>query len=156
MAEVSKVNFQGINNLKVYKKPLYERVGLYCNNNGEICRGNHIVQEIKIRANLTDDKSGEHLSEFLNKAPFEFINMDIPELFELYVKKQIIKNETNSVIMLNEQPLIVNKARLALLTFLAKITRECANNGQYSENVRNCIKSVNASIQEIAERYLNL
>lgn len=150
------VSFKGINNIKIAKKQ-YKQLGTYQNLSNELKQGEKFYTELKISAKLTDDEKGNHLSDYLKRAPKMFINEENPDTVELHLKRFDVPEDmvNQSTFKLNNKDLIVNDdKKLPLMTFLARLTRESSKNPELSENQQKYMKFANKSIQKETVDYI--
>ena len=152
------VNFTGINNIKILKKQ-YSQVGAYPTIYNEIRRGEKQYTELKLSAKLTDDTNGNHLSDYLSRVPKKFMNETEPDKIELYVKRFDVPSEdfetNSSMFKFNDKDLLINDdKKLPLMTFLARFTRESANNPALSKNQQECMQLANKSIAKETVEYI--
>lgn len=155
------VNFTGINNVKILRKQ-YERIGTYQTKDFglEAKVGKKLYTEMKISAQLNDDKTGNHLSDYLSSVPGMFKNNKEPDKIELHIKRFDAREDENvnmSMFKLNGKDLIINdNKKLPLMTFLARFTRESAKNPALSEDRRNVMDLANKSIAKETMEYIDL
>lgn len=150
------INFKGINNVKIAKKQ-YKQFGTYQNLSNELKQGEKFYTELKISAKLTDDKKGNHLSDYLKRTPEMFINKENPDTVEFHLKRFDIPEDMvhQSTFKLNNKDLVVNDdKKLPLMTFLARLTRESSKNPELSENQQKCMKFANKSIHKETVDYI--
>ncbi len=150
------ISFTGINNIKISEKE-YSAYGLYQKLNKQIGQGEKNFTEIKISAQLTDDKKGKDLSDYIKRTPNRFINTNSPDSIELHVKRfDVPKEKVNqSSFTLNGKDLILDDDRkLPVMTFLARLTRENAKNPELSQNQQKYLKIANKSIHKEAVEYI--
>ena len=150
------VSFKGINNIKIAKKQ-YKQLGTYQNLSNELKQGEKFYTELKISAKLTDDEKGNHLSDYLKRAPKMFVNEENPDTVELHLKRFDVPEDmvNQSTFKLNNKDLIVNDdKKLPLMTFLARLTRESSKNPELSENQQKYMKFANKSIQKETVDYI--
>lgn len=149
-------NFTGINNIKILKKN-YDAFGTYKNMYGELQQGNKLYTEMKISAKLTNDQTGNHLTDYIRSTPQYFVNKEQPDTIDLYIKRFDAEDGivNQSLFKLNDKKLIINEDRkLPLMTFLARFTRESANNPELSTNQQKCMNLANKSIHKETVEYL--
>ncbi len=123
----------------------------------ELKQGEKFYTELKISAKLTDDEKGNHLSDYLKRAPKMFINEENPDTVELHLKRFDVPEDmvNQSTFKLNNKDLIVNDdKKLPLMTFLARLTRESSKNPELSENQQKYMKFANKSIQKETVDYI--
>ena len=150
------INFKGINNIKIAKKQ-YKQFGTYKNLSNDLKHGEKIYTEVKISAQLTDDKKGNHLSDYLKRTPEMFINKENPDTIELHLKRFDVPEDMvqQSTFKINNKDLVINDdKKLPLMTFLARFTREGINNPELSEKQQKFMKFTNMSIQKETVDYI--
>ncbi len=150
------INFKGINNVKIAKKQ-YKQFGTYQNLSNELKQGEKFYTELKISAKLTDDKKGNHLSDYLKRTPEMFINKENPDTVEFHLKRFDIPEDMvhQSTFKLNNKDLVINDdKKLPMMTFLARLTRESSKNPELSENQQKCMKFANKSIHKETVDYI--
>ncbi len=150
------INFKGINNVKIAKKQ-YKQFGTYQNLSNELKQGEKFYTELKISAKLTDDKKGNHLSDYLKRTPEMFINKENPDTVEFHLKRFDIPEDMvyQSTFKLNNKDLVINDdKKLPMMTFLARLTRESSKNPELSENQQKYMKFANKSIHKETVDYI--
>lgn len=154
--KVRNISFKGINNLKLAKKE-YSNLGFYQKSDNVITHGQKNYTELHIDATLTDDEKGSHLSDYLKKVPYEFINQESPDTIHFNILKIDIPkdNLSYSFFKLNNKNLIIdNNKKLAIMTFLARLTRESSKNPEFSIKKRQYLNLANKSISKEAVEYI--
>ena len=150
------VSFTGFNNIKIGKKQ-YEQFGAYSTITGEILHDKKLYTELKITTCLTDDKNGNDLTDFFTRVPKKFINTENPDKLELHVKRFDVPSTKTKQTMfsLNGKEIILDSdKKLPLMTFLARFTKESAQNPNLSENQQKCMKLANKSIHNETMNYI--
>ena len=99
-------NFTGINNIKILKKN-YDAFGTYRNMYGELQQGNKLYTEMKISAKLTNDQTGNHLTDYIKSTPQYFVNKEQPDTIDFYIKRFDAGDEpvNQSMFKLNDKKL---------------------------------------------------
>ena len=152
------ISFKGINNIKIAKKE-YSQIGRYPKHNGDTGYAQKYYTEMRISAKLTDDESGNHLSDYLKRTPGMFINHDEPDKIELHIKRFDVPEEniSQSAFRLNNKDLILdNDKKLPIMTFLARFTREGRKNPELSTKQKVYLKLANDSISKEALEYIEI
>ena len=152
------INFKGINNIKITKKE-YSQIGMYPKHNGNAGYAQKDYTEMRISAKLTDDERGNHLSDYLKRAPGMFINHDEPDKIELHIKRFDVPEEniSQSAFRLNNKELIIdNDRKLPIMTFLARFTRDGQKNPELSTNQKVYLKLANDSINKESIEYIEI
>ena len=150
------INFTGINNIKILKKN-YDAFGTYKSVHNNLKQGNKQYTEMKISAKLTDDETGNHLSDYMKRTPQYFINKERPDTIDFYIKRFDAEDEpvSQSMFKLNDKELIINSdKKLPLMTFLARFTRESGNNPKLSMKQQIYMKLANESIAKETTEYI--
>ncbi len=150
------ISFTGFCNVSI-KKAEYSRFGSYQKLNNSIAQGEKKYTKIKINASLSDDEKGNDLSDYLNRVPNEFVNKRDFKNIELLVTRFDIPNEgvSQSSFKLNNKDLILNSdKKLPVMTFLARLTRLCSRDSNYSINQRKYLKLANNSIHKETVDYI--
>ena len=80
------ISFTGFNNIKIGKKQ-YDQIGTYCTNSGKLLRDTKHYTELKITTLLTDNETGNDLTDFFARAPKKFINPESPDKLEFHIKR---------------------------------------------------------------------
>ena len=153
-----KISFKGINNIKIEKKE-YSKTGFYQRLNKNIGYGKKDYTELRITANLTDDKKGDHLRDYLKRTPAEFINKSEPDKIELHLLNLDIPDDNVNLSFFrfnNKNLILVDDCLLPLMTFLARFTREGGQNPDLSENQRKYLNLANNAISKEAMEYIDL
>ncbi len=156
--DIKNISFKGINNIKIGKKE-YSQIGMYLKPDNSTAYGEKYYTELRITANLTDDKAGNHLSDYLKRAPGKYVNAQAPDKIELNIKSYEVPEEgvRQSFLVLNNKEIIINDDRkLPLLTFLARFTREGAQNKELSENQKKYLRFANKTIHNEAINYIEV
>lgn len=159
------VSFTGIHNLHIGKKT-YSKFGSYVDSTGIIKRGNKNYTEVLIKCDLSDDAQGNHLSEFhetLSKCRpcyhVNCINHQKPNQFTLLMKHFGVKDDVvdvlNSNFKINDYDIMLDEREiLPLFSFMAKITRQIANEKGLSDIQKLYAKFVNYGIHNEAVNYI--
>lgn len=150
------ISFTGINNIRIAKKE-YSKIGLYQNLSLSLKEGKKNYTEIKISASLTNDEQGNDLTDYIKRLPYRYINSQVPANVDFFVKRFDVPVEhvSQSHFKLNDKDLILdNDNKLPIMTFLARLTRECGNDPRYSSNQQKYLKLANDSIQTEAVNYI--
>lgn len=159
------VSFTGIHNLHIGKKT-YSKFGSYVDSTGIIKRGNKDYTEVLIKCDLSDDAQGNHLSEFhetLSKCRpcyhVNCINHQKPNQFTLLMKHFGVKDDVadvlNSNFKINDYDIMLDEREiLPLFSFMAKITRQIANEKGLSDIQKLYAKFVNYGIHNEAVNYI--
>lgn len=159
------ITFTGISSLYTGKK-VYSKLGPYITPGGILKNGEKRYEEFAINCKFTNDKSGNHLTEFwdsLSKSSASYqarcvLNNSKDDL-SLTVKRCTVQDEareiTNSNFVLNGISIMPNDRHiLPLFTFLAKFTRELAKQPEISPNRKALLQKANQSIHEEAVRFI--
>ena len=150
------VSFTGFNNIKIGKKQ-YEQFGAYSTAAGKILHDKKFYTELKITTHLTDDKNGSDLTDFFTRSPKKFINPENSDKLELHIKRFDVPatNTKQTMFSLNGKEIVLDSdKKLPLMTFLARFTRESAQNPNLSENQQKCMKFANNSIHNETMNYI--
>lgn len=163
---MNNISFTGIQNLYIGKKN-YSNYGSYLSLDGNLKQGKKDYTDVLIKCKLTDDKYGNHLSEFyetLSKSRpcyhVNCINNKAPDEFILRMKHFNVKDDpidvNNSIFFINDYQIMLDERQvLSLYTFMAKITRLIANAKGPSENQKQYAKLVNHAIHNEAMNYID-
>ena len=160
------ISFTGINNTYTGKR-LYSQIGSYIDNMGKVKRGTKNYNEILIRCNLVDDKSGNDFTDFvriLDKCNKSYqarcIRYNSGEPISLLVKRCTVdengKKISNSNFVLNGVNIVPNDRKiLPLFSYLAKLTNKIAVLAETSEAQSTLLKIANKSIHEESVRFID-
>ena len=166
------ISFNGIKNCQVLKKE-YSKEGMYVDDYGEIKRGKKNYQEVVLRAKLTDDKDGNHLSQYQKAMPKGFENAKGKDLVDIHIKRFVPEpdeddilypnlayseeaNATNMIELNGKQFEINNDNKLPMASFLAHLTKRDLDLTGMSDNQKNVVGVINKSIDEKARDYLDM
>lgn len=168
---ISKISFTGLNNLKIVQsREPQKRFGLYPAATGEVKNGEIETSEYKIRVDLTDDYFGRDYTDLLlemTKAEkglnTSYIKNSPPNRIELHMIKNTVldddtfKDYTYSTFKLNGEDIpIMGFKTLGLYTYLAKLTRNLKQSFILDPKQEEIIDDFNQSIQDTAERFIDL
>lgn len=166
------VSFTGIKDCKVYKKE-YAKEGIYQDENGDFRRGKKNYNEIMMTARLTDDKDGDHLTQYLMSMPVGFENTKGYDLVNIHLTKfkpaadesdsylpnVFYSDEANNVSMLklNGRSFNINDDnKLPIASFLAHMTNRDLDLTGLNKNQQKYAKVINNAIHEKACDYLEV
>lgn len=158
------INFTGLYNLKVEKAAPKVINGMYVSHDKTIKEGPKLLNQIKLKFDITNDSKGNHLDELVSaykKGGRTYpVNPKNPNAVELYLKNYDIKGDilplNYSLFNLNNQPIALSsKSDLALYTQLAKITRELGELPETTPAQKTYTNFVNSKIAQEAEYFLN-
>lgn len=150
------ISFTGFNNIKIGKKQ-YEQFGTYCTNSGNLLRDTKHYTELKITTLLTDNETGNDLTDFFVRAPKKFINPENPDKLDFHIKRFDVpstKTQQTSFTLNGKDIILDSDKKLPLMTFLARFTRESSKNPNLSENQQKCMNFVNNSIFNETMNYI--
>lgn len=160
------VTFTGINNLYIGKKA-YNEIGSYLTRNGNIKEGEKTCLDVLIKCDLTDSKSGTHLSDFQNAlkkissySQVDYINPEKPTHIELLAQHVKVDNDKEAcpftVFKINGTEVVLDDPKiLPLYTYMAKLTREIAAIPKVSNSQQAYAKAVNRFVQDEAVYYID-
>ena len=166
------VSFTGIKDCKVYKKE-YTKEGIYKDEYGDFRRGNKNYNEVMMTARLTDDKDGDHLTQYLMSMPvgyentkgYDLVNIHLtkfkPEGNEddSYLPNVSYSNEANNVstLKLNGRQFDINNDnKLPIASFLAHMTKRDLDLTSLNDNQKKYANVINNAIHEKACTYLDV
>lgn len=166
------VSFTGIKDCKVYKKE-YTKEGIYKDEYGDFRRGNKNYNEVMMTARLTDDKDGDHLTQYLMSLPVGYENKKGNDLVNIHlIKCTPEKNEddiylpnvsfpdgVNSISMLKlngREFNINNDSKLPIASFLAHMTKRDLDLTSLNDNQKKYVNVINNAIHEKACTYLDV
>jgi hypothetical protein len=155
------VNFTGIKDCHIYKKE-YQKFGPYLNESGDIEYAKKNYKEYIMTAKLTDDKDGNHLTEYRRSIPQGFENAKGRDIVKLHIKKftpevedDFYTPKSTSFIKLNDKDLVMNNdEKMHIMTFLAHSTKRDVDKIELSDKQKECVKDINDSIADVAMEYL--
>jgi len=162
---MNNISFTGIQNLYVGKRN-YSKYGSYLSLDGNVKQGNKDFTEVLIKCKLTDDKYGNHLSEFnevLSKSRpcyhVNCINKKAPDEIKLLMKHFNVQDDpidvNNSEFFINDYQIMLDEKQvLPLFSFMAKITRLITNAKGPTENQKQYAKFVNNAVHNEAMNYI--
>lgn len=166
------VSFTGIKDCKIYKKE-YTKEGIYKDEDGDYRRGDKNCREIMMTARLTDDKDGDHLTQYLMSMPVGFENTkghdlvnihlikSIPQRNEddVYLPNVVSSDEANntSELRLNGRKFNIDRdSKLRMAEFLAHTTKRDLNITDMSDKQKKYAGVINREIQRQACDYLDV
>lgn len=161
----NKITFTGITNLSVARR-LSNKFGTYITSAGDVKQGDKAYAEFRIKFKLTDDESGQDLTDYknaLSKCNKSFqakcLGQNLTDEFVFSVKRCSVMDDaekiSNSNFMFNNIGLLPNeRSILPLFSYLAKLTRKMASLPDISEAKKDIFKQTNQSIQEEAVKYI--
>ncbi len=160
------INFTGINNLYLGKKT-GKKTGSYVDNYGNIQQGNNLYTKTKLSCTLTDDFSGNDLSDFksaLKNCQNSFqasavskTDLSHPELLSTRCEVNDVNGiVANSEFILNGISIQANDRNvLPLFSFLAKLTKKMQDLPDTSDAKSDYLKLINQSIHEEAMKFID-
>lgn len=166
------ISFTGIKDCKVYKKE-YTKEGIYEDENGDFRRGPKKYNEVLMTARLTDDKDGDHLTQYLMSLPVGYENTKGHDLVNIHLTKFTpeeneddaylpnlsYSDEANNVSMLKlngREFNINNDNKLQIASFLAHMTKRDIDLTGLNANQKKYANAINKSIHEKACTYLDI
>ncbi len=169
---VMSISFTGIKDCKVYKKE-YTKNGIYMNEDGEFRRGNKNYNEVMMTARLTDDKDGDHLTQYLMSLPVGYENPKGYDLVNIHLTKFTPEENENdtylphivysdeardtSMLELNGRSFHINSDnKLPIASFLAHMTKRDVDLTGLNANQKKYANVINNAIHEKACDYLDI
>lgn len=166
------ISFTGIKDCKIYKKE-YTKDGIYVDENGDFRRGPKKYNEVMMTARLTDDKDGNHLSQYLLSMPEGYENTKGHDLVNIHLTKfkpvskkgdaylpnVFYSDEAKNVSMLKlngRQFDINNDDKLRIASFLACMTKQDLDLTGLNNNQKKYANVINDAINEKALEYLDI
>lgn len=166
------ISFTGIKDCKVYKKE-YTKEGIYADKNGEFKRGNKNYTEVMMTARLTDDKDGDHLTQYLMSLPagyentkgYDLVNIHLTKFTpeenknDIYLPNMMYSDEANntSMLKLNGKDFKINSdSKLQIASFLAHTTNRDLDLTELNKNQKKYVKAINNAIHEKALNFLDI
>lgn len=161
------VSFNGINNIRIFKKE-YVKYGAYVTQDNKVKQGDKHYTVVKISCNLSDDKEGNDLTKFRNAlrnsgAEYEAncINPQEPDKFALTLTRQDVKDTKGHVsmsdFMINNFDVMLNSREvLPMFSYIAYLSRRIAGIESLSQSRRDCINLINKSAENEAVKFIEL
>ena len=165
------INFTGIKNVHVYNKT-YSKEGLYLSDDGNVKRGMKDYREIVLNAQLTDDKDGNHLTEYMKAMPKGFENTKGKDIVNLHLIQfeprpddddilcphvKLFKEDVTDMIKLNGESFEINNdSKLPMASFLAHLTKRDTDIAGMSDNQKKYVRFINDAIHQKACDYLDV
>lgn len=166
------ISFTGIKDCRVFKKE-YERNGIYEDSEGVFRKGPKRYNETMITARLTDDKDGNHLSEYLSSMPEGYENTQGKDLVMVHVTRMkpvdtdeglYLPNLRYSIepqemlkVELNDKIFNMNRDEdMSMASFLAHMTGRDLDKTGMNERQQECAKVINKAIEEKVYEFLDI
>lgn len=161
------VSFTGINNIKVFKKKPFSYDGFCTDSEGYIKKIVKSKDEMLLKFDLCNDAAGNDLDEFnkvmsKTKSLSSVVskNTEEPYAVKLLAKSISTPKEKNphkqTSFYLNDNLVpIMENSDMAVLSYLAKLTRKMSKNTEITDVQRDYIEKTHKCIHEEAMKYIN-